>query len=271
MPGCCGCRGAGCCGCRGAGVLRVLVLFMLRCDPPLCATWPWGCWPQGWLPSRGRRCAATTLETTPLQPSLPAARVPPIRATLHWAATPIRVTLLRAATPLRTPVMQAAPTARWPLRPCPRLAPGPARVPPTIQHGPRPPRSLLPPCLLSPSSAGRGRHPHRTRRLAQHRRHVAGGDPGGQQAHGGAVWSFGCRNCKNTLEALGQLYADFRHEGVEIVGVALAGVLLRGRRGQHHRRRGRPRRRLAHRPRHQQAQLPPLAGGQHRRTGPASM
>ena len=32
-------------------------------------------------------------------------------------------------------------------------------------------------------------------------------------------WTFGCRNCKNTLEALGRLYADFRHEGVEIVGV----------------------------------------------------
>lgn len=32
-------------------------------------------------------------------------------------------------------------------------------------------------------------------------------------------WTFGCRNCKNTLEALGQLYADFRDEGVEIVGV----------------------------------------------------
>ena len=32
-------------------------------------------------------------------------------------------------------------------------------------------------------------------------------------------WTFGCRNCKNTLEALGQLYADFRHQGVEIVGV----------------------------------------------------
>ena len=32
-------------------------------------------------------------------------------------------------------------------------------------------------------------------------------------------WTFGCRNCKNTLEALGHLYADFRHEGVEIVGV----------------------------------------------------
>ncbi len=32
-------------------------------------------------------------------------------------------------------------------------------------------------------------------------------------------WTFGCRNCKNTLEALGRLYADFRREGVEIVGV----------------------------------------------------
>ncbi len=32
-------------------------------------------------------------------------------------------------------------------------------------------------------------------------------------------WTFGCRNCKNTLEALGQLYADFRGQGVEIVGV----------------------------------------------------
>ncbi|MYB28279.1 MAG: redoxin domain-containing protein, partial [Acidimicrobiaceae bacterium] len=32
-------------------------------------------------------------------------------------------------------------------------------------------------------------------------------------------WTFGCRNCKNTLEALSQLYADFRDRGVEIVGV----------------------------------------------------
>ena len=32
-------------------------------------------------------------------------------------------------------------------------------------------------------------------------------------------WTFGCRNCKNTLDALGQLYADFKDDGVEIVGV----------------------------------------------------
>lgn len=32
-------------------------------------------------------------------------------------------------------------------------------------------------------------------------------------------WTFGCRNCKNTLDALGQLYTDFRDHGVEIVGV----------------------------------------------------
>ena len=32
-------------------------------------------------------------------------------------------------------------------------------------------------------------------------------------------WTFGCRNCKNTLDALSQLYADFRDHGVEIVGV----------------------------------------------------
>ena len=32
-------------------------------------------------------------------------------------------------------------------------------------------------------------------------------------------WTFGCRNCKNTLDALSQLYADFRDRGVEIVGV----------------------------------------------------
>ena len=32
-------------------------------------------------------------------------------------------------------------------------------------------------------------------------------------------WTFGCRNCKNTLEALGQLYTDFRDQGMEIVGV----------------------------------------------------
>lgn len=32
-------------------------------------------------------------------------------------------------------------------------------------------------------------------------------------------WTFGCRNCKNTLDALGQLYTDFRGQGVEIVGV----------------------------------------------------
>ncbi len=32
-------------------------------------------------------------------------------------------------------------------------------------------------------------------------------------------WTFGCRNCKNTLDALGELYADFADHGVEIVGV----------------------------------------------------
>ncbi|MXW96930.1 MAG: redoxin domain-containing protein [Acidimicrobiaceae bacterium] len=32
-------------------------------------------------------------------------------------------------------------------------------------------------------------------------------------------WTFGCRNCKYTLDALGQLYTDFRDRGVEIVGV----------------------------------------------------
>ena len=32
-------------------------------------------------------------------------------------------------------------------------------------------------------------------------------------------WTFGCRNCKNTLDALGQLHADFSDRGVEIVGV----------------------------------------------------
>ena len=32
-------------------------------------------------------------------------------------------------------------------------------------------------------------------------------------------WTFGCRNCKNTLDALSQLYNDFRDQGMEIVGV----------------------------------------------------
>ena len=32
-------------------------------------------------------------------------------------------------------------------------------------------------------------------------------------------WTFGCRNCKNTLDALSQLYTDFRGQGMEIVGV----------------------------------------------------
>ena len=32
-------------------------------------------------------------------------------------------------------------------------------------------------------------------------------------------WTFGCRNCKKTLDALGQLHADFRDRGVEVVGV----------------------------------------------------
>ena len=32
-------------------------------------------------------------------------------------------------------------------------------------------------------------------------------------------WTFGCRNCKNTLDALSQLYTDFRDQGMEIVGV----------------------------------------------------
>ena len=32
-------------------------------------------------------------------------------------------------------------------------------------------------------------------------------------------WTFGCRNCKKTLDALGQLHADFAGRGVEVVGV----------------------------------------------------
>ena len=32
-------------------------------------------------------------------------------------------------------------------------------------------------------------------------------------------WTFGCYNCKNTLEALTQIYADFGNRGVEIIGV----------------------------------------------------
>ena len=32
-------------------------------------------------------------------------------------------------------------------------------------------------------------------------------------------WTFGCRNCKKTLDALGELHADFAGRGVEIVGV----------------------------------------------------
>ncbi len=32
-------------------------------------------------------------------------------------------------------------------------------------------------------------------------------------------WTFGCRNCKKTLDALGRLHADFRDRGVEVVGV----------------------------------------------------
>ena len=32
-------------------------------------------------------------------------------------------------------------------------------------------------------------------------------------------WTFGCRNCKNTLDALSRLYTDFRDQGMEIVGV----------------------------------------------------
>lgn len=32
-------------------------------------------------------------------------------------------------------------------------------------------------------------------------------------------WTFGCYNCKNTLDALSQIYADFGDRGVEIVGV----------------------------------------------------
>ena len=32
-------------------------------------------------------------------------------------------------------------------------------------------------------------------------------------------WTFECYNCKNTLEALSQIYADFGDRGVEIIGV----------------------------------------------------
>ncbi len=32
-------------------------------------------------------------------------------------------------------------------------------------------------------------------------------------------WTFGCYNCKNTLAALAQIYADFGDRDVEIIGV----------------------------------------------------
>ena len=32
-------------------------------------------------------------------------------------------------------------------------------------------------------------------------------------------WTFGCYNCKNTIDALSQIYEDFGDRGVEIVGV----------------------------------------------------
>ncbi|MCP4958449.1 MAG: redoxin domain-containing protein [Actinomycetia bacterium] len=32
-------------------------------------------------------------------------------------------------------------------------------------------------------------------------------------------WTFGCRNCKNTLPHMRQLYADYNDQGLEIVGV----------------------------------------------------
>ena len=32
-------------------------------------------------------------------------------------------------------------------------------------------------------------------------------------------WTFGCRNCKKTLDALARLHADFGDRGVEVVGV----------------------------------------------------
>ena len=32
-------------------------------------------------------------------------------------------------------------------------------------------------------------------------------------------WTFGCYNCKNTLKALSQIYADFGDRGIEIIGV----------------------------------------------------
>ena len=32
-------------------------------------------------------------------------------------------------------------------------------------------------------------------------------------------WTFGCYNCKNTLDALAQIYADFGDRDVEIIGV----------------------------------------------------
>ena len=32
-------------------------------------------------------------------------------------------------------------------------------------------------------------------------------------------WTFGCRNCKNTLPRMQQLYTDYRDQGFEIVGI----------------------------------------------------
>ncbi|MEM8707997.1 MAG: redoxin domain-containing protein [Actinomycetota bacterium] len=32
-------------------------------------------------------------------------------------------------------------------------------------------------------------------------------------------WTFACRNCKNTLDAMGELYEEYRDQGVEFIGV----------------------------------------------------
>ena len=32
-------------------------------------------------------------------------------------------------------------------------------------------------------------------------------------------WTFACRNCKNTLDAMGEIYEEYRDQGVEFIGV----------------------------------------------------
>ena len=197
-----------------AGPLPVLVLFMVRCDPPSCAIWRWACWLWGWLPSPGRHCAATTPATTLLPTSCQPTPAMTLRATAAAgdgapgdsasgvAADAGTADGSAAATTVPSSGTESsAETTDDPASDATTTVATTAVPPEPIEVlGEADTLTGLDGWLNTDATSLEEIRAANTLTVVQ-------------------FWTFGCRNCKNTLEALGQLYADFRGQGVEIVGV----------------------------------------------------